>query len=312
MHDRVRDDVVIEEVVFDSCKHCGSGDVSKWGVRHNKNYDLQIFKCLECGKRFSTNLGFEGMRAMPDQITMAMNLYFNGESTRKVAQSMALTGVKVSYKTIQRWNKKYVELMDRYLEKVTPQVGEAWRTDKLYLKIKDDRKYLCAMLDSETRFWLAQMVADHKGNDDVSPMFTDAKKRAGKVPSTLISDEAANFHHAWKEQYKPKNFLHKNTKHRRHIHMTGDTNNNQMESFNGNTLRLREEATRGIKKDDSPVFKGMQIHHNFIRPHQGLEGDTPADRAGIRILGENKQKTIIQNVANSGRHPACPRENYHS
>ena len=125
-----------------------------------------------------------------------MNLYFNGESSRKVVQSIALTGVRVSYRTVQRWNNKYVELMNRYLEKITPQVGEEWRTDELYLKIKGDRKYLFAMMDSETRFWIAQMVSEHKGNDDVSPMFKEAKKRAGKVPLTLISDGAANFHHA--------------------------------------------------------------------------------------------------------------------
>jgi len=267
------------------------------GIRHNMQHDIQMFKCKDCSRKFSVNLGFENMMATPDQITMAMNLYFNGESSRKVAQSIALTGIKVSYKTIQRWNKKYVELMDRYLEQITPQVGENWRTDELYLKIRGDRKYLFAMLDSETRFWLAQMVSEHKGNDGVSPMFREAKKRAGKVPSTLISDGASNFHHAWKNQYRAKNFLHKDTEHHRHIHIAGYMNNNQMESFNGNTLRAREKAMRGIKRDDSAILKGMQIHHNFIRPHQGMDGDTPADRAGIRVLGKNRWKTIIQNAS---------------
>ena len=239
------------------------------------------------------------MRATPDQITMAMNLYFNGESSRKTAQSLVLTGVKVSHVTIQNWIKKYVELMDKYLEKITPRVGDNWRTDEMYLKIKGDKKYLFAMLDSETRFWLAQMVSDHKGNDDVTPMFKNARKTTGKVPSVLTSDGAANFHHAWKQQYRVKNFLHKDTEHHRHIHMAGDMNNNQMEAFNGNTVRLREHPMRGIKKSDSPIFKGMQIHHNYIRPHQGLNDDTPADRAGIRVMGDNKWKTIIQNAAKS-------------
>ena len=63
---------------------------------------------------------------------------------------------------------------------------------------------------------------------------------------------------------------------------------------------INEKITRGIKKDDSTIFKGMQIHHNYIRPHQGLDGDTPADRAGIHIMGDNKWKTIIQNA--SSRH----------
>jgi len=306
IHQKVRDDVVIEEVKTDLCAKCRSGNIRKDGIRRNRSGDIQRLRCLECRHRFSINLGFEGMRATPEQITMAMNLYFNGESSRKVAQSIALTGVNVSHVTVQKWNRKYVELMDRYLEKITPQVGESWRTDELYLKIRGDRKYLFAMLDSETRFWLAQMVSEHKGNDDVSPMFREAKKKAKKVPATLISDGASNFHHAWKNQYKSKNFLHKDTEHRRHIHLAGDMNNNQMESFNGNTLRAREKVIRGIKRDDSAILKGMQIHHNFIRPHQGIDGDTPADRAGIRIRGENKWKTLIQN-ASVKQHPALSR-----
>ena len=41
---------------------------------------------------------------MPEQITMAMNPYFNGEPSLKVAQSLILTGIKVSHVTIQGWN----------------------------------------------------------------------------------------------------------------------------------------------------------------------------------------------------------------
>ena len=297
MREVVQEDVTIPEVRIDACRKCQSHNVKKAGIRKNKSGNIQMFKCRDCSTKFSINLGFEGMRATPEQITISMNLYFNGESSRKVAQSLKLTGADVSYKTVQNWTKKYVGLMDKYLKQLTPQVGESWRTDELYLKIKGDRKYLFAMLDSETRFWIAQMVAEHKGNDDVSPMFKDAKKTAGKVPSVLISDGAANFHHAWKNQYRAKNFLHKDTEHHRHVHFKGDMNNNQIESFNSNTLRAREKVIRGIKKDDSAILTGMQIHHNYIRPHQGLNGDTPADRAGIRIEGINKWKTIIQNAS---------------
>jgi len=305
MHRQVEDDTVISEAALDSCRYCSSGNTVRMGVRHNRRHDIQMYRCNDCRRKFSHNLGFERMAATPDQITMAMNLYFNGESSRKVAQSMALTGARVSHVTVQKWNRKYIELMDRYLERITPQVGEQWRTDELYLKIRGDRKYLFVMLDSETRFWLAQMVSEHKGNDDVSPMFREARRKAKKVPATLISDGASNFHHAWKDQYKSKNFLHKDTEHHRHIHVVGDMNNNQMESFNGNTLRMREKVVRGIKRDDSAIIRGMQIHHNYIRPHQGLDGDTPADRAGIRIQGGNKWKTIIQNAAKSAL-PARP------
>jgi hypothetical protein len=70
-------------------------------------------------------------------------------------------------------------------------------------------------------------------------------------------------------------------------------NNNKMERLNGE-IRDREKVVRGVKSKDSPLFKGAQIYHNYIRGHMGLNGDTPADRAGIKIEGENKWMTIIQ------------------
>ena len=68
-----------------------------------------------------------------------------------------------------------------------------------------------------------------------------------------------------------------------------------MEHFNGE-LRDREKVTRNLKKSDTPILTGMQIFHNHVRPHMGLEGKTPAELAGIDVQGENKWMTIIQNA----------------
>ena len=198
----------------------------------------------------------------------------------------------------RNWAREYSDLMDRFMDKITPRVGGQWRTDEIFLMIMGNRRYLFAMLDSDTRYWLAKMVAERKGNDDVAPLFKKAKEVAGKVLERLISDGAANFGHAHRKQYAPKNFLHKDSEHVRHIHMAGDMNNNQMESFNGNTVRLREEATRGLKREDSAILTGLRLYHNFVRPHLGLPGNiTPGEAAGIHIEGDNKWKTIIQNAA---------------
>ena len=40
--------------------------------------------------------------------------------------------------------------------------------------------------------------------------------------------------------------------------MIRDTNNSPMESFNGNTVTLWEEATSGLKKDDSPTLPSIE------------------------------------------------------
>lgn len=59
----------------------------------------------------------------------------------------------------------------------------------------------------------------------------------------------------------------------------------------------REKTMRGLKTKDTAILKGMQVHHNYIRPHEGLEGKTPAEVCGIELKGENKWITLIQNAS---------------
>ena len=289
---------VIGEPDQSKCKFCDSPNVTKKGLKKFKKGTFQNFRCGSCRRYFVNNLGFERKRATPEQITMAVEMVFGGMSTRKTAKAIRMTGTDVSHMTVLNWVTEYARLMDKYMDRIVPQVGEQWRTDEIYMMIKGNRRYLFAMMDAKKRFWLAQMVAEHKGNDDVEPLFEKAKEVGGKVPTKLISDGADNFHNAWKKQYRAKNFLHKETVHERHVHIAKDMNNNQMESFNGNTVRLREVTVRGLKREDSAILTGLRLYHNFVRPHLGLPGNiTPGEAAGIHIEGDNKWKTIIQNAA---------------
>ena len=69
-----------------------------------------------------------------------------------------------------------------------------------------------------------------------------------------------------------------------------------MERINGE-IRDREKVTRNLKKADTPILTGMQIYHNYIRPHMALENRTPAELAGIKVEGDNKWLTLIQNAS---------------
>jgi len=230
-------------------------------------------------------------------VTSALQLYFSGESLRNTQRFLALQGSKItSPQTILNWIEKYVGLMEKYLSQIQPNVSNTWRTDELYVKVKGNMKYLFAMMDDETRFWIAQQVADNKGTSDVRPMFKAAIQAAGKVPKTFISDGANNFHDAYrKEMWSPYGEV-ESPVHVRHIRMSGDMNNNKMERMNGE-IRDREKTMRGLKVSETAILKGYQIYHNFVRPHMGLEGKTPAEAAGITVDGSDKWLTIIQNAA---------------
>ena len=283
------------------CKFCGGSNVIKDSIRHLKKGSYQQYKCKDCKKRFIYTPGFDKKQATPEHISTAVELVFAGMSTRKTARTLKGMGVETSHTTIMRWATEYARIMERFADSIMPHVGEQWRTDEVHVMVRGNPRYVFAMLDTETRYWIAGMVAEHKGTDDVRPMFAKAKEVAGKAPEMLVSDGATNFHQAWREQYRAKNFLHKHTEHINQVEFDGEHHNNQMESFNGNTIRHREKVIRGLKREDSAILTGLRLYHNFVRPHLGLADPsmTPAEAAGIHIQGDNKFLTLIQAAADS-------------
>ncbi len=194
--------------------------------------------------------------------------------------------------------------MEKYLDKITPQVGDTWRADEVWVKVKGDKKYLFALMDDETRFWIAKEVADRKEGHDASGLFRQAKEVAQTKPKVIITDGLKSYGEAYRKEFWEIN-RQKRTLHIEHIRMSGDMNNNKMERMNGE-FRDREKVVRGIKKDDSIIFDGYQLYHNYLRPHMGLVGKTPAEKCGIKINGNNKWITLIQNADQNqkGKMPA--------
>src|SRR4030042_909182 len=111
----------------------------------------------------------------------------------------------------------------------------------------------------------------------------------GKQPKSIITDGLQTYSVA-------SNQIFPQAIHTRHIRLQGDHNNNKMERINGE-IRDREKTMRGLKRKRTPILQGYQIYHNFIRPHEGLDGKTPAEACGITIEGTNKWKTLIQNAS---------------
>jgi transposase-like protein len=270
------------------CIYCGSTNFIKKGIRKNKSGNLQKFYCRNCKRYFTFNLGFEKMKHNPKAVTIAMQLYFSGESLRNTANSLRLIGVEVSYRTILNWIRKYTKLMKAYVEKIVPNVSDTWRADEIRFKVRNNMKYLFAVMDDETRFWIAQEVADTKHSHDCFNLFEQSKVLMGKQPKTIITDGLASYSVA-------SEVILDEAKHIRHIRLQGDIQNNKMERMNGE-IRDREKTMRGLKTKNTDVFQGMQIYHNFIREHQAL-GKTPAEACGIKVEGKNKWLTLIQNAS---------------
>jgi transposase-like protein len=75
------------------------------------------------------------------------------------------------------------------------------RADELYVKVRGNPKYLYALMDDQTRFWIAQQVGDTKYTSNIRPLFAQAKEITQKRPNTLITDGSPNFHDAFKKEF---------------------------------------------------------------------------------------------------------------
>jgi hypothetical protein len=60
-----------------------------------------------------------------------------------------------------------------------------------------------------------------------------------------------------------------------------------IERVNG-TLRERTKVQHGLKTVKTPIAEGQRIQYNFVKPHMALEGQTPAQNAGLDVKGWTK------------------------
>jgi transposase-like protein len=271
------------------CPRCGAepDKTTSKGGRDNKTGRVQIFKCKNCGHKFSSTLGFSKPRHDPLLITAAIDLYMKNLSFRQVQQHLEMIyGCEVTPMTVHNWVKRYTKLVTNYVENLRPNVGGEWHADEMVVKIKQSHAYLWNVLDRKTRFLLVSTLTKGRGVKEATRILREAVGSAGKKPGRLVTD-------ALKSYNKAVGSL----KVRQHISgpkFSNPSNNNLIERLHG-TLRTRYDGLRALGgvRSGATLADGILFNYNFIRPHLGLDGSTPAEAAGIRVKSRNKWHYFI-------------------
>ena len=263
-----------------SCKFCGSSQIIRYGKANNK----QVYFCKSCARKFVPNKGFEGMWYDPRIVARTLDLYFKGVSLRKIADHLKqFHGLDVDHSTVYRWISKYTDIIEAYVATLEPELGDIWHTDEMKVKIGGEWRWLWNVMDEKTRFHLVSMITKTRETQDAKKVFRQSKKAGNKKPRVMVTDGLQSYKGAFKKELYDH---HQSCKHVADVALQ-ESLNNVLERMHG-SIREREKVIRGIKIDETPIIPMNQIYYNFIRPHMGLDGSTPAEAAGVGVKGENK------------------------
>ena len=293
------------------CKKCGSIETVKDGIRANKVGKVQRFTCKVCGYRFVVNEGFLKMKNDGKIVCLALDLYFKGNSFRKIADTLSqFYGLKVEHSTIIRWLQKYVKIAKEFVDDLKPELSGIYHVDEMVVRVrktepirlgdngaKMNYSWLWNLADHDTRFLLASRVSKRRNVEDARAIFQDAKKLITKRPLAVVHDGLKTYNEAFTREfytnYGPR------IENVRSVGQRDDGLNQMVERVN-NTVRDREKTFRGMDNDESAqiMADGIRINYNFLRPHMGLDGRTPAQTAGLDLgLDGIRWKELIKQAS---------------
>jgi transposase-like protein len=189
-----------------------------------------------------------------------------------------------------------------YVDSFKPQLGELWNVDEMAIKVNQtgdnhrmfNYQWLWNVLDQKTKFLITSMVTKEREIPDARKVFQEAKHKAKSKPKYIVTDGLRSYPKAINKEFLTKK---KETVHVRYRRITDKRqNNNNVERLNG-TIRERHKVMRSTDNAESAqvLSDAYRIYYNFIRPHMGLGGLTPAQMAGIDLnLGDNKWMQLIK------------------
>jgi transposase-like protein len=109
-------------------------------------------------------------------------------SLRHIEEMMAERGVFVDHSTVSRWAIQLLLLLEKIFRKHKRPVGESWRMDETYIKVKGAWKYLYRAVDKEGK--TIDFLLTAKRDKAAAKRFFDKAMEANGTPEKVTMDKS--------------------------------------------------------------------------------------------------------------------------
>jgi putative transposase len=120
-------------------------------------------------------------------------LYFRFPlSFRDVEEMLAMRGVALTYETVREWCLKFGQTYANDLRRKSPQPGDRWHLDEVFLKINGRVHFLWRAVDQDGDV-LDILVQRHRDKKAAKKFFRKLLKGLRYVPRAIITDKLRNY-----------------------------------------------------------------------------------------------------------------------
>ena len=286
------------------CVHCGKTNFIKKGLRKTENRGkIQVYRCLECGKKFTNNDGFYRMRNSEAKITSAIDLYFSNLSSRKVRNPFRRHwNHNASHETVLSWCRRYVLKVQKYVDTLQPQLSGQFYADETEIdREKDHNDIFWCNVDWGTRYINATLYSPYDQNLDDATKFMEKIKQSKKLPKYIQTDAGVFYPTAFKSVF----YSNKGKREEQPKHLINNVSVTKKHNVRIETVfsKIKDRTTdfRGLKALwSAPILMaGIVLQHNFIEAHT-TTGVVPCELANLKMdLGQNRWMGLIRLASNS-------------
>jgi putative transposase len=252
------------------CKFCRSDSV----VRNGHRKGTQYWVCKHCGHGFVDNKALPRGHFPPDIVARALYNYYAGMSLNAICEGIKQdTEVPVTDTTVYNWLAKYTRIALDEAKKHPPKVSKKWVMDETVVTMDGKKYWLITAIDEDTRFLIGTKVSTNRNKNDIRELLEQATDFTGTIPEVVLTDGWGGYRDGIELAYgaDAKHIVSK-------PFAEADMSTNLMERWNG-TLKDRLKPMRGMDRNTNfqVILEGFVLFYNYLRPHMGIAGKTPAE-----------------------------------
>lgn len=281
------------------CPKCKSDKVKKRGLRKTAHRGkIQRYRCNSCKYSFCLDNGFFRMRNTPQKITLCMDLFYRGVSTRKVQEHLKMFYPhNCDHSTILRWLRKYAKMIAKFTDSLKLKCGEELQVDEMEHKTKSNKSWFIDAIDTQTRFMSASNYSYRRDQKEVKQVISTAKNKTQTPIKIIQTDGWLAYPAVIKRVFGYYNLKKGLVKHKKLDASKGDGFNVRIERLH-NSIRERTKIFRSFKRLHSAkaIMKGYEIFYNFIRKHQAIDKCPYELATDLKLENPNKWLELIKLV----------------